>query len=119
VRDTPGVTELDIPTYYKTANASSLWNAHIPIATDIPITCAGVLVMPGDVVVGDAEGVVILPAKLAEEIAYDAYEVEQREAFALERVRAGESFRGLYPLSAERQPDFEVWQSERKAGESR
>ena len=118
VRDTPGVTELDIPTYYKMANASSLWNAHIPIDTDVPITCAGVLVMPGDVVVGDAEGVVILPAKLAEEIAHEAYEVEQREAFALERVRAGESFRGLYPLSPERRPDFERWRSERKAGES-
>src|SRR6185437_10669584 len=98
VRDTPGVTELDIPTYYKAANASSLWNAHIPMDLDIPITCAGVLVMPGDVIVGDAEGVVVLPFALAEEIAHAALEVEQREAFALERVKAGESFQGLYPL---------------------
>jgi 5-oxopent-3-ene-1,2,5-tricarboxylate decarboxylase/2-hydroxyhepta-2,4-diene-1,7-dioate isomerase len=119
VRDTPGVTGLDIPTYYKVANASSLWNAHIPLDADVPITCAGVLVMPGDVVVGDAEGVVILPAKLAEQIAHDAYEVEQRESFALERVHAGESFRGLYPLSAERQPEFERWRSDRKTGEGR
>ena len=72
VRDTPGVTELDIPTYYRAANASSLWNAHIPLDVDVPITCAGVLVMPGDVIVGDAEGVVVLPFKLADEIAHAA-----------------------------------------------
>jgi 5-oxopent-3-ene-1,2,5-tricarboxylate decarboxylase / 2-hydroxyhepta-2,4-diene-1,7-dioate isomerase len=113
VRDTPGVTELDIPTYYRAANASSLWNAHIPLDVDVPITCAGVLVMPGDVIVGDAEGVVVLPFALAEEIAHAALEVEEREAFALERVKAGESFRGLYPLSEERRADYENWKATR------
>lgn len=114
MRDTPGVGELDLPTYYKVAAASSLWNAHIPLDLDIPITCAGVLVMPGDVVVGDGEGVVVLPANLAEEIAYDALEVESREAFALERVKAGETFRGIYPLSAERVVDYERWKAEQE-----
>jgi 2-keto-4-pentenoate hydratase/2-oxohepta-3-ene-1,7-dioic acid hydratase in catechol pathway/regulator of RNase E activity RraA len=113
VRDTPGVTDLDIPTYFRAANASSLWNAHIPLDVDVPITCAGVLVMPGDVIVGDAEGVVVLPFALAEEIAHAALEVEEREAFALERVKAGESFRGLYPLSEERRPDYENWKAKR------
>jgi 5-oxopent-3-ene-1,2,5-tricarboxylate decarboxylase / 2-hydroxyhepta-2,4-diene-1,7-dioate isomerase len=111
VRDTPGVTELGIPTYYKAPNASSLWTAHIPLDIDVPITCAGVLVVPGDVVVGDAEGVVILPAALAEEIAHDAREVEERESFALERVKAGETFRGIYPLSRERQSEYERWRA--------
>jgi 5-oxopent-3-ene-1,2,5-tricarboxylate decarboxylase/2-hydroxyhepta-2,4-diene-1,7-dioate isomerase len=118
VRDTPGVTELEIPTYYRIAHAASLWNAHIPLDVDVPITCGGVLVMPGDVVVGDAEGVVILPAALAEEIAHDAHDVEQRESFALERVKAGESFRGLFPLSAERRPDYERWLSQRTQEQS-
>jgi 5-oxopent-3-ene-1,2,5-tricarboxylate decarboxylase/2-hydroxyhepta-2,4-diene-1,7-dioate isomerase len=113
VRDTPGVTELDIPAYYRAANASSLWNAHIPLDVDVPITCAGVLVMPGDVIVGDAEGVVVLPGALAEEIAHAAVEVEEREAFALERVKAGESFRGLYPLSEERRADYQNWKAKR------
>jgi len=113
VRDTPGVGELDIPTYYKAANASSLWNAHIPLDIDVPVTCAGVLVMPGDVIVGDAEGVVVLPFALAEEIAHAALEVERREAFALERVKAGESFRGLYPLSEDRRGEYENWKATR------
>jgi len=64
----------------------------------VPITCAGTLVMPGDIVVGDAEGVVILPAQFAEEIAHDAVEQEEREAWALERVNDGESIRGVYPI---------------------
>jgi 5-oxopent-3-ene-1,2,5-tricarboxylate decarboxylase / 2-hydroxyhepta-2,4-diene-1,7-dioate isomerase len=113
VRDTPGVADLEIPTYYRAANASSLWNAHIPLDLDVPITCAGVLVMPGDVIVGDAEGVVVVPFALAEEIAHAALEVEEREAFALERVKAGESFRGLYPLSDERRGDYETWKATR------
>jgi 2-keto-4-pentenoate hydratase/2-oxohepta-3-ene-1,7-dioic acid hydratase in catechol pathway/regulator of RNase E activity RraA len=115
VRDTPGVTELDIPTYHRAANASSLWNAHIPLDIDVPITCAAVLVMPGDVIVGDAEGVVVLPFALAEEIARAALEVEDREAFALERVKAGESFRGLYPLSDERLPEYETWKAQQRS----
>ena len=113
VRDTRGVAELEIPTYYASVNASSLWTAHIPMDTDVPITCAGVLVMPGDVLVGDAEGVVVLPAALAEGIAHSAWEVEQREVFALERVKAGESIRGIYPLSEHRTAEFEQWRSTR------
>jgi 5-oxopent-3-ene-1,2,5-tricarboxylate decarboxylase / 2-hydroxyhepta-2,4-diene-1,7-dioate isomerase len=119
VRDTPGVTDLEIPTYCRIANGASLWSAHIPLDIDVPITCAGVLVMPGDVVVGDAEGVVILPAALAEEIAHDAYEVEQRESFALERVKAGEPFAGLFPLSPDRRPDYDSWRAQRDDKENR
>jgi regulator of RNase E activity RraA len=119
VRDTPGVAELAIPTYCRCANASSLWAAHIPMDIDVPITCAGVLVMPGDVIVGDSEGVVVLPAAVAEEIAHDAVEQELRESWALERVQAGESIRGVYPLSPERRQDYERWQATRPEEESR
>ena len=119
VRDSPGVAELAIPTYSQGPNAASLWLAHIPLDVDVPITCAGVLVLPGDVVVGDGEGVVILPAALAEEIARDALEQEEREAWALERVLAGESTRGVYPMSDERRAEYERWLVDRnreKAG---
>ena len=119
VRDSPGVAELEIPTYYATPAAASLWLSHQPLDADLTITCAGVLVEPGDVVVGDAEGAIVLPAAMAEEIAHDALAQESREAFALERVRAGEATSGLYPLSDARRPDYEAWlaaQSQR-AGE--
>jgi 5-oxopent-3-ene-1,2,5-tricarboxylate decarboxylase/2-hydroxyhepta-2,4-diene-1,7-dioate isomerase len=113
VRDSPGVAGLQVPTYFRIANATSLWHRHIPLEVDVPITCAGVLVMPGDVLVGDAEGVVVLPMNLAEGIARDALEVERREAFALERVKAGDAIGGLYPLSEARRPEFEAWRTAR------
>jgi regulator of RNase E activity RraA len=119
VRDSPGVAELAIPTYSQGPNAASLWLAHIPLDVDVPITCAGVLVMPGDVVVGDGEGVVVLPAALAEEIARDAVEQEEREAWALERVLDGESTRGVYPLSDDRRDEYERWLAARHQEESR
>ena len=119
VRDSPGVAELAIPTYSQGPNAASLWLAHIPLDMDVPITCAGVLVMPGDVVVGDRDGVVVLPAALAEEIARDAVEQEEREAWALERVLAGESTRGVYPMSDERRAEYERWLAARNREEPR
>ena len=119
VRDSPGVAELAIPTYFQGPNAASLWLKHIPLEIDVPITCAGTLVIPGDVVVGDAEGVVVLPAALAEEIAEAALAQEDREAWALERVQAGESIRGVYPIADERRADYERWRATRDKEQSR
>ena len=109
VRDTSSVTALQLPTYLKAANASSLWVAHIPLETAVPVTCAGVLIMPGDLMVGDGDGVVVVPAAVAEEVARDAIEQESRESWALERVTAGESIKGVYPLSQAREAEYEQW----------
>jgi len=109
MRDSPAVQALDIPAYYRAPHAAVLGLLHYPLERNVPITCGGVLVMPGDVVVGDAEGVVILPAALAQEVGADALEQERREAWALERVTAGESIRGVYPLGPERRAEYEAW----------
>jgi regulator of RNase E activity RraA len=115
LRDSPAVAELAIPTYYQAPHAAVLGLIHYPLETDVPIACGGTLVIPGDVIVGDAEGVVVLPAALAEEVAADAFEQEQRETWALERVLAGESIRGVYPLSTPRRPEYEAWLDGRRA----
>jgi 5-oxopent-3-ene-1,2,5-tricarboxylate decarboxylase / 2-hydroxyhepta-2,4-diene-1,7-dioate isomerase len=115
LRDSPTVGTLDIPTYYQAPHGAVLGTIHYPLESNVPITCGGVLVMPGDVVVGDAEGVVIVPAALAEEVARDAAAQEEREEWALERVQDGESVRGIFPLSAERRPEFEAWRDARAA----
>jgi hypothetical protein len=81
---------------------------HDPLETNVPVACGGVLVMPGDVLVGDAEGVVVVPAALAEEVAHAAVEQESLEVWALERVNAGDSILGLYSLSDDRRPDYEA-----------
>jgi len=112
MRDTPAVAELDIPAYYLAPHAAVLGLLHHPLETNVPIACGGTLVVPGDVLVGDAEGVLVVPAALAEEVARDALEQEQREAWALERVKSGESIRGIYPLTEARRAEFEQWRKE-------
>ena len=74
---------------------------------NVPIGCAGVLVMPGDVVVGDADGVVIIPAAVAEDVALAALDQERREEFVLEKIRAGASIIGVYPPNAETLAEYE------------
>jgi 2-keto-4-pentenoate hydratase/2-oxohepta-3-ene-1,7-dioic acid hydratase in catechol pathway/regulator of RNase E activity RraA len=113
LRDSPAFADLGIPTYYRAPHASVLGALHYPLETNVPVACAGVLVLPGDVVVGDAEGVVVVPAGLADEIAAAAVEQELRERFALERVDAGESTRGLFPLTDARRPEYDAWLAER------
>ena len=115
LRDSPAFADLEIPTYYQAPHAAVLGLIHFPLENDVPIACGGTLVMPGDVIVGDAEGVVVVPAQVAEEVARDAVEQERREQWALERVRAGESIRGVYPLSDERRPDYERWAAAQQA----
>ena len=89
-----------MPTYYQAPHAAVLGLIHYPLESNVPIACGGVLVMPGDVIVGDAEGVIVVPAAMAEDVAHAALEQEEREAWALERVQAGESVRGRLPDGA-------------------
>jgi 2-keto-4-pentenoate hydratase/2-oxohepta-3-ene-1,7-dioic acid hydratase in catechol pathway/regulator of RNase E activity RraA len=113
VRDSPSLGRMEMPVYARAPHAATLGRLHLPLDANVPIACAGVLVMPGDLVVGDDEGAMVLPAALAEEVARDAVVQEEQETFALERVTAGESIVGLYPLADARRSDFETWRSHR------
>jgi regulator of RNase E activity RraA len=108
------VAGLEIPTYFQAPHGSVLGLIHYPLESQVPITCGGVLVMPGDVMVGDAEGVVCVPAALAEEVAHDAAEQELREEWALERVQAGDSVRDTFPMAPERRAEFDAWRDARR-----
>ena len=113
LRDTPGFRSLELPTYIRAAHATTSFVAHHPVDMQVPIGCAGVAVTPGDVVVGDAEGVVVIPAHLAEEVAHGAYEQEIREEFFQEKVAGGASIIGVYPPNEETLAAFEQWRRER------
>ena len=115
LRDSPAVAGLEIPTYYQAPHAAVLGLLHYPLEADVPIACGGTLVYPGDVIVGDAEGVLVLPAALAEQVAHDALEQEEREEWALERVQAGDSVEGVYPLGEARRAEYEAWRKARTA----
>ena len=113
LRDTPGFRGLELPTYIRAAHATTSFVAHHPVDMQVPIGCAGVAVTPGDVIVGDGEGVVAVPAQMAEEVAHLAYEQERREEFFQERVAGGASILGVYPPNDETLAAFEHWRKER------
>jgi 2-keto-4-pentenoate hydratase/2-oxohepta-3-ene-1,7-dioic acid hydratase in catechol pathway/regulator of RNase E activity RraA len=111
LRDTPAIVDIELPVYYFSSHAATLGRMHMPLDIDGPVSCAGVFVEVGDIIVGDGEGAIVIPAALVEEVARDSYVQEEEESFAIERVRAGESTIGLFPLSRDRRPDYETWKA--------
>lgn len=109
-RDSPEIAALAIPAYHQRPSAPTNLTRHQAIDIDVPIGCAGVAVFPGDVMVGDAEGVVVIPAALADEIAAEAVEMTVFEDFVTEQVLQGRSILGLYPATEEQaRADFAAW----------
>ena len=109
-RDSPEMAKMDFPVYHQRPSAPT--NLTVPQAIDInvPIGCGDAPVFPGDVIVGDAEGVVVIHAHLANEIAAEAHEMTAFEDFVQERVMAGQSILGLYPPTDEsNRAAFEAW----------
>jgi regulator of RNase E activity RraA len=96
-RDSPEIAQMAIPAYHARPSAPTNLTLHQAIDMNLPIACGDVAVFPGDVVVGDAEGVVVLPAHLAEALSIEAVEMTAFEDFVSERVMAGQSILGLYP----------------------
>jgi len=115
LRDTPAIRAMELPVYHRASHAATFGRMHLPLDHQLPIACAGVTVLPGDVVVGDAEGVVVVPAALAAEVAADAFQQELEEEWAAERVEAGESTEGTFPIAKARRPEFDAWRASRKS----
>lgn len=107
-RDHPFIASLSMPSYAPGANANTNLIAHHPEDLDTVITCGGVQVRPGDVVVGDREGVVVIPRYLAAELAPLALQQEREEAFIERKVLAGATVRGTYPMSEQVRAEYEA-----------
>jgi len=109
-RDSPEIAGLAIPAYHNRPSAPTNLTLHEAIEIDGPIGCGDAPVFPGDVMVGDREGVVAIPAHLADEIAAEAAEMTAFEDFVQEKVLEGRSILGLYPpTDAASKADFEAW----------
>jgi regulator of RNase E activity RraA/2-keto-4-pentenoate hydratase/2-oxohepta-3-ene-1,7-dioic acid hydratase in catechol pathway len=113
IRDSKALTGLDIPVYHAAVHPAVLGRRHVPWETGVTVACAGVTIQPGDLLVGDADGVVVLPPDIAAEVLAEAREQERQEEFVAERVAAGESIDGLFPLPESRRPDYEAWRDRR------
>jgi regulator of RNase E activity RraA len=110
LRDSPTIAELAIPAYHQRPSAPTNLTLHHAIDINVPIGCGDVAVFPGDVVVGDDEGVVVIPAHLADEVATEAVEMTAFEDFVTEEVLKGRSIVGLYPATDDQTlSDFAAW----------
>lgn len=109
VRDVVAVSALEIPTYFANAHPAVLGRRHVPWDTDITIACGGAAVQPGDIIVGDADGLLVIPPHLVEKVVEAAIEQERQEHFIAERVAAGESVDGLYPLAGPWKERYAAW----------
>jgi 2-keto-4-pentenoate hydratase/2-oxohepta-3-ene-1,7-dioic acid hydratase in catechol pathway/regulator of RNase E activity RraA len=108
-------SQLAIPVYYAAAHPAVLGRRHVPWEVNVAVACAGVTVVPGDIIVGDGDGVIVVPAHLAMEVARDAAEQERQEEFAAAMIAKGESVDGLYPLGKRWQAAYEGWLAERES----
>ena len=109
IRDSVALAGLEIPVYHAAVHPAVLGRRHVPWETGVTVACAGVTIQPGDILVGDADGVVVLPPAIAAEVLADAREQERQEEFIASRVALGEPLDGLHPLSDARRPDYEAW----------
>ena len=114
-RDAEGIGKLDMPAYYAKPSAPTNLTLHEAMDINVPISCGDAPVFPGDVLVGDKDGVMVIPAHLADEIADECAGMESFEDFVLEQVQAGAGIIGLYPCTKdENQAAYEAWR--KKAG---
>jgi regulator of RNase E activity RraA len=109
-RDSPEISQMAFPAYHHRPSAPTNLTLHQAIDMNLPIGCGDVPVFPGDVIVGDREGVVVIPANIADAIAIEAVEMTSFEDFVTEEVLKGRSIAGLYPPTEQKsKDDFAEW----------
>jgi regulator of RNase E activity RraA len=114
LRDTEGVAKTGIVAYHRRPSSPPSGIVHQPVDLGLPIACGGVAVYPGDVIVGDADGVVVIPADIADAVAEEAVTTTLYDEFAEEEVAKGRSLIGLFPAAGDdAKRDFEAWKKAR------
>ncbi len=105
-RDVAGIRAVGLPCYCRGAHASANVTIHHAADIQVAIGCGGVMVQPGDVIVGDGDGVVVIPRHLAADVAEAALEQERIERFVLARIEGGASIRGVYPPNEQTMEEY-------------
>ena len=109
LRDVAAVTALDIPTYFGGPHPAVLGRKHVPWDIDQTVACGGATVQPGDVIVGDDDGLLVIPPSMIEEIVDAAIEQERQETFIAQQVGHGEKVDGLYPMNESWKQKYRKW----------
>ena len=114
MRDIAELKKMDLPVFARGNAAPPSYASMLAVDAEIPISCGGVAVFPGDLVVGDADGVVVLPPAVAESVVRDAVDQDRLEAYLRQRVEAGASIIGTYPPSDETRAAYQAWLKTRR-----
>ncbi|MFM0277028.1 ribonuclease activity regulator RraA [Paraburkholderia sediminicola] len=114
VRDSGTIAELGLPIWCAGASAPLNLAKHHAVDMNVPIACGGVPVYPGDIVVADVDGVVIVPREMATDVARDATEQEQLEVFITQRIEEGRPLRGTYPPNEETLAAYAQWRAQKQ-----
>ena len=113
-RDSHAIGKLDIPAYHTRPSSPTNLTLHQALDLNVPIGCGDVAVFPDDIIVGDADSVIVIPARIADEVASEAVEMTAFESFVIEEVKAGKSIIGIYPPT---QPEtltrFAAWREKK------
>lgn len=117
VRDYQVVAALDLPVFSGGAHPAVLGRKHVPWDGDVTITCGGTTVQPGDIIVGDSDGVIVIPPHLVAEIVEAALTQEDEDAWIAEQVAAGNPINGLFPMNAEWRARYESRHNKRHLNE--
>ncbi len=115
MRDCPDIAALNFPVFQSAPAPSISLTHHLAVDTQVPIACGGVAVFPGDMIVGDADGLVVIPAEITDDVAEEAAEMTSYEAFVLDEVKGGASIFGLYPATDESRQRYQDWKSRAKS----
>ncbi|MEZ5931191.1 MAG: ribonuclease activity regulator RraA [Alphaproteobacteria bacterium] len=111
MRDIVPMADFTFPVYAACAAPPASFHVHHAVDLQVPIACGDVAIFPGDILVGDAEGVVVVPKHLAEEVARDSAEQERMENWVLKEIAKGQSIFGLYPPNDDNKQRYEAERS--------
>lgn len=108
IRDAETAASLDMPIYVASRSAPTNLTKHHAIDINVPIGCGGVAVYPGDVMLGDGDGVMVIPLERLDDIVADALRMEHFELFATDLIKAGRSVIGIYPANEQTLAEYEA-----------
>lgn len=111
VRDAPYIRRMGLAVFTRAVHPAANTSAMLPFECDAPVQCGGVTVIPGDAIVGDEDGVIVVPAHLAERVANEASEQERLEGFLRKAVAGGETLADAYPPGPRVRAAYEAWRA--------
>ncbi len=115
IRDYPKAKQLGIGLWLRGVTPNFHTQTDIfPYAVNVPVACADTYVAPGDIIIADDDGAVVVPISLAEDLAKKGTEHSEWEDFSRMRLMQGGDLRRYYPLTEAARPEYEAWREEQK-----